>query len=138
MLLDMYRKYGVYQESLVSITKQGKDGKEKIKSLMEDLRNNPPVIIDEQPVIQINDYLKGLSEDKQTSEKQTLGLPTSNVLIFYLKDNSRIAIRPSGTEPKIKFYYSVQSPYSSKKSLEDQIDSLQKKIETLKVAFPLQ
>ena len=138
MLLDIYRKYGVYEESLVSITKQGKEGKEKIKSLMEDLRNNPPVIIGEQPVIQINDYLKGHSEDKQTSEKQALGLPTSNVLIFYLKDNSRIAIRPSGTEPKIKFYYSVQSPYSSKKSLEDQIDFLQKKIETLKVAFPLQ
>lgn len=138
MLLNMYRKYGVFQESLVSMTKQGKDGKEKINNMMKDLRNNPPKIIGEQPVILINDYLNGLSEDKQTSEKRFLDLPTSNVLILHLKDNSRIAIRPSGTEPKIKFYYSVQSPYSVEKSLEDQIDSLQKKIEMLKAVFPLQ
>ncbi|MEN8815382.1 MAG: phospho-sugar mutase [Nonlabens sp.] len=108
-LLKLYLEHGVYQEKLVSLVKKGISGAAEIKQMMIDLRENPPAQIGGQDVIIIEDYHASTRENRQLQQTETIDIPKSNVLIFYLADGSKIAARPSGTEPKIKFYISVKT-----------------------------
>ncbi|AGC78374.1 phosphoglucomutase [Nonlabens dokdonensis] len=108
-LMKLYVEHGVYQEKLVSLVKKGISGAAEIKQMMVDLRENPPAQIGGQDVTIVEDYAASTRENKQLQKTETIGIPKSNVLIFYLADGSKIAARPSGTEPKIKFYISVKS-----------------------------
>nr|WP_294870344.1 phospho-sugar mutase [uncultured Pedobacter sp.] len=113
-MLDMYVQYGLYKEELVSITKKGKTGAEEIKAMMEKFRNNPPVTLGGSKVATLKDYELGIETDLIANEKKNLELPKSDVLQFITEDGSIISARPSGTEPKIKFYCSVNAPLKDK------------------------
>ncbi|QEE49697.1 phospho-sugar mutase [Flavobacterium alkalisoli] len=108
-LLKLYVKYGFYKEYLISLTKKGMDGAQEIKQMMIDLRENPLKEIDGERVVMIEDYQSSTAKNMFTGEEEALTLPKSNVLIYYLEDGTKICARPSGTEPKIKFYFSVNS-----------------------------
>jgi len=113
-MLDMYVQYGLYKEELVSITKKGKTGAEEIKAMMEKFRNNPPVTLGGSKVATLKDYELGVETDLIANQKKQLELPKSDVLQFITEDGSIISARPSGTEPKIKFYCSVNAPLKDK------------------------
>lgn len=106
-LIDLYVEYGFYKESLISITKKGMNGQKEIAAMMSGYRSQPPAVINGSPVVQLLDYELRKGKDLQTGETWAIGLPKSNVLQFILADGSKISARPSGTEPKIKFYFSV-------------------------------
>ena len=106
-LLNLYIDFGFYKESLISITKKGIEGANEIKQMMIDLRENPLKEINGQRVICIEDYQTAKGKDFMNNEEFEIHIPKSNVLIYYLEDGSKICARPSGTEPKIKFYFSV-------------------------------
>lgn len=108
-MIDLYVQYGFYKESLISITKKGMDGQQQIAAMMESYRNNPPKTINGSPVVQLLDYELQKGSNPQTGEEWKIELPKSNVLQFILADGSSISARPSGTEPKIKFYFSVNT-----------------------------
>lgn len=108
-LIELYVQYGFYKESLISITKKGMNGQKEIADMMSAYRSNPPATINGSPVVQLLDYELGSGKNLQTGEKWKIGLPQSNVLQFILADGSKISARPSGTEPKIKFYFSVHT-----------------------------
>lgn len=108
-LLCIYKRYFFPKEHLLSITKKGKDGLMEIKNMMKEFRNNPPKQIAGQNVVTIKDYQEGFSRNLISGELQPIHLPTSDVLQFFLEDHSVITVRPSGTEPKIKFYFGVTS-----------------------------
>ncbi|HWV67843.1 phospho-sugar mutase [Chitinophaga sp.] len=109
-LIDIYVRYGYYMESLISITKKGMRGAEEIAEMMRGYRENPPVTINGSPVVTLYDYQLQQIRDIKTGDIKALDLPKSNVLQFVLADGSKISARPSGTEPKIKFYFSVNAP----------------------------
>jgi phosphoglucomutase len=126
VLLSLYIKYGFYKEKLISITKKGKAGAEEIKAMMDDYRANTPTELGGNKVIMLKDYKTSTSKDMRTGELVKIELPSSNVLQFFTEDGSIISARPSGTEPKIKFYCSVKSELSNKeafKSTATQLDS---------------
>ncbi len=106
-LLNLYIDFGFYKESLISITKKGIEGANEIKQMMIDLRENPLKEINGQRVICIEDYQAAKGKDFMNNDEFEIKIPKSNVLIYYLEDGSKICARPSGTEPKIKFYFSV-------------------------------
>jgi phosphoglucomutase len=106
-LLDLYVEYGFYKESLISITKKGMNGAAEIAAMMETYRNNPPKKIDGVAVDQLLDYELQKGTNLADGSTFTIDLPKSNVLQFVLGDGTQISARPSGTEPKIKFYFSV-------------------------------
>ena len=106
-LIDLYVEFGFYKEHLISITKKGMRGQEEIAEMMEGYRSNPPKSIDGSAVATLLDYEKQIGKNLQTGESWAIDLPKSNVLQFILEDGSKISARPSGTEPKIKFYFSV-------------------------------
>ena len=108
-LLNLYIDFGFYKEHLISITKKGIEGANEIKQMMLDLRENPLTTINGQRVICIEDYQSSKGKDIMNAEEFEINIPKSNVLIYYLEDGSKICARPSGTEPKIKFYFSVNS-----------------------------
>ncbi|MEO9952962.1 phospho-sugar mutase [Nonlabens sp.] len=108
-LIKLYLKHGVYQEKLVSLVRKGISGAAEIKQMMINLRENTPKQIGGQDVIIVEDYAASTRVNKHLNKTETLDIPKSNVLIFYLADGSKIAARPSGTEPKIKFYISVKT-----------------------------
>ena len=112
-LIDLYVEYGFYKEDLISITKKGMDGQQQIAAMMESYRNNPPKTINGSSVVQLLDYELRKGKDPQTGEEWTIDLPKSNVLQFVLQDGSLISARPSGTEPKIKFYFSTMEPLNN-------------------------
>ena len=101
---NMYKKYGYYQENQVSIVLEGADGAQKIKNMMENVRNNPPKAIGKYKILKFRDYLNGTIKDYNTEEVNKVELPKSNVLYFELENDFWCCMRPSGTEPKIKFY----------------------------------
>ena len=122
MLLDIYAQYGFYQEKQVSIVRKGQSGAEEIKAMMTTFRTNPHTSLAGEKVERIADYL----------ECEKTGLPSSNVLQYFLSDGSKVSVRPSGTEPKIKFYFSICSKFEAPSLYEQkQIEAMQK-IETLK------
>ena len=108
-LIDLYIEHGFYKERLVSIVKKGREGAQEIKQMMVDARKNPLKEINGEKVVLIEDYQLSVSKNLQTLEETTIDIPKSNVLIYYIEDGSKIALRPSGTEPKIKFYISVNA-----------------------------
>ena len=112
-LAQMYAQFGLYQEDLISLTKKGQRGAEEIQEMMAGLRQSPPITIAGQPVVKIRDYQTGLIRDLRTGVDTETGMESSNVLQFILEDGSKISARPSGTEPKIKFYFSVRQPLKS-------------------------
>ena len=134
-LLTIYTKTKFYLEDLISITKRGKDGAAEIRQMMADLRANPPASFDGSKVIRLDDYQISISKNLVTGEEKTIDIPKSNVLIFYTEDGSKIAARPSGTEPKIKFYFSVKTNLDEISDFEWKEDELQAKIERLKKEF---
>tara|TARA_R110000823_G_scaffold227834_2_gene355118 strand:+ start:83161 stop:84876 length:1716 start_codon:yes stop_codon:yes gene_type:complete len=125
-LNEIYNTYGNYREHLISITKKGKQGAEKISAMMKTLRENPFTEIAGSKVVRMDDILRSETTDFTKQETLSLTLPKSNVLIYYTEDGSKIAARPSGTEPKIKFYISVNT--SEKNNFEE---ILQKKIDAI-------
>ena len=135
LLIKCYKKYGLYKEKLISITKKGKSGSEFIAEQMESLRNNPPNTIGGSPVIILEDYLKLTAYNFHLKEEKSLQYSPSNVLIFKLEDGSKIALRPSGTEPKIKYYFSVNRKFDSKLSWNDQEKFLEKRLKQLSSAI---
>jgi len=108
-LIGLYVKYGFFKEHLISITKKGMNGQKEIADMMETYRKNPPQTINGSPVVQLLDYELKKGKNLQTGEEWDIKLPKSNVLQFILADGSKISARPSGTEPKIKFYFSVNT-----------------------------
>ena len=122
-LLDLYLQYGYYQEDLISITKKGMNGQQEIAQMMESFRNNPPKVLAGSKVIELLDYQKQSKTNLQTGQSVVINLPKSNVLQFVTEDGSKISARPSGTEPKIKFYFSVNTQLESI----DRFDETQKK-----------
>jgi phosphoglucomutase len=106
-LIDIYLEYGLYKEKLINIVRKGKEGADEIKAMMTTYRNNPPKVINNSKVVKINDYETLISIDCLTEKKSGIDLIKSDVLQFFLEDGSKISVRPSGTEPKIKFYFSV-------------------------------
>jgi phosphoglucomutase len=131
LLLDIYVKYGLYKERLVNIVRKGKDGAEEIKSMMSMYRNNPPEAINNSKVVMINDYLHLTSADILTGKKSSIDLPKSDVLQFFLEDGSKISVRPSGTEPKIKFYFSVYTRLESSARFGEMEKLLDKRIDDI-------
>jgi phosphomannomutase len=125
-LNDVYEQFGNYREHLISITKKGKKGAEEISAIMKTLRENPFKEIAGSKVIRMDDVSKNETTDFTKQETLSLNLPKSNVLIYYTEDGSKIAARPSGTEPKIKFYISVNT--LEKENFEE---ILQKKIDAI-------
>ncbi|HWB91713.1 MAG TPA: phospho-sugar mutase, partial [Puia sp.] len=112
-LIDLYVEYGFYKENLISITKKGMNGQKEIAEMMSVYRSQPPVSINGSPVVQLLDYELQKGKNVQTGETWNIALPKSNVLQFILADGSKISARPSGTEPKIKFYFSVHGKLAS-------------------------
>lgn len=130
-LMDMYVEFGFYKESLLNITKKGQQGEQEIKAMMEKFRSNPPREITGKRVERLLDY-KTLSEKNLSSGKtSTLDFPKSDVLQFYLDDGTKVSVRPSGTEPKIKFYISVNTKLKSKGEFESTNQQLDQKIKAI-------
>jgi len=130
-LLDTYVEYGLYKEELVSLTKKGKTGAEEIKAMMVKFRENPPVTLGGSKVSLLKDYELGVETDLATGEKTKLDFPKSDVLQFITEDGSIVSARPSGTEPKIKFYCSVNAPLADKAAFKEEDAALGNKIKSL-------
>ena len=113
-MIDLYAEYGLYKEHLISITKKGMDGQQQIAKMMEAYRKDPPSMIGNSKVVTLKDYEFQVEKNLLTGEQTALDLPRSNVLQFLLDDGTSISARPSGTEPKIKFYFSVNTKLKDK------------------------
>ena len=132
MLKDLYLQHGVFQEELVSITLKGVDGVAQIQSMMSRLRNHPPQTLGGVALAELHDVKAGTCKNMISGEVTTLPYPSSDVLQFILTDGSKISARPSGTEPKIKFYFSLRKEISSSEEISSVQNELMKKIETIK------
>jgi phosphoglucomutase len=137
ILSDLYMEYGFYKENLLSLTKKGKAGVEEIQQMMADLRTNPPKEINGSKVVLINDYKQQVAKNLLTNSTEKIDLPKSNVLQFFTEDGSKITARPSGTEPKIKFYFGVKGELKSKAEFDEVNEKLAKKIEGIIVSMKL-
>lgn len=124
-LIELYKQYGFYLERLISITKKGMRGQEEIADMMKSYRDNPPAEINGSPVLQLLDYDLRKGKNLITKEEWDITLPKSNVLQFILADGTKISARPSGTEPKIKFYFSVHTILER----EEEFEMIHKKLE---------
>ncbi len=131
LLIDIYLEFGFYKESLISITKKGKSGAEDIKKMMENFRMNPPESILGSDVLLVHDYLQQQSFDQLSHLRHNINLPKSNVLQFITQDGTKVSIRPSGTEPKIKFYFGVRDELTDKDDFEKLNKQLAGKIEAI-------
>ncbi|MEP7110345.1 MAG: phospho-sugar mutase [Ferruginibacter sp.] len=118
-MIDLYVQYGMYKENLISITKKGMNGATEIAGMMQGYRDNPPAMIDGVAVQELLDYDLQLGKNLQTGESWKINLPKSNVLQFALSDGTKISARPSGTEPKIKFYFSVNTTLANPEGFEE-------------------
>ena len=130
-LLDLYTKHNIYKEHLIAIVKKGMDGAEQIKQIMIDLRNNPFKEIDGSNVEFLCDYQSSIQRNLITGEETVMDIPKSNVLIYHTEDGTKIAARPSGTEPKIKFYFSVKTNLDSIEMAKETEAALDTKIERI-------
>jgi phosphomannomutase len=132
-LIDLYVAHGFFKERLISLTKKGIEGAQEIKQMMIDARENPLKNVNGSKVVRIEDYQLSIAKNTLNNTEEAIAIPKSNVLIYYTEDGSKIALRPSGTEPKIKFYISVNTALDNasdfKKTeqlLETRIDSILK------------
>lgn len=130
-LIELYMRYGFYYEHLISITKKGMNGQKEITAMMESYRNAPPATINGAQVVQLLDYELQKGKNLVTGETWDITLPKSNVLQFITADGSKISARPSGTEPKIKFYFSVHTSLPSKEQFDATYSSLKEKINAI-------
>lgn len=130
-LQQMYVDFGFYKEHLISITKKGIEGANEIKQMMIDMRDNPVAEINGQRVIMVEDYQNSTAKNLLSGETESLLIPKSDVLIYYLEDGSKICARPSGTEPKIKFYFSVNTAIENLKEIPAAEAYLDQKITTI-------
>jgi phosphoglucomutase len=128
-LIDMYVEYGYYKEKLLNITKKGQQGEQEIKAMMEKFRGNPPVEIHGSRVLRLLDYKILKEKNLLDGSTSTLEFPSSDVLQFYLEDGSKVSVRPSGTEPKIKFYISVNTKLPTKDEYANVTKILDQRIE---------
>jgi phosphoglucomutase len=130
-LIDMYVEHGFYKEGLINLVKKGQQGEQEIKAMMEKFRNNPPSTLGDSDVLRVLDYKTLQEKNLQTGQSTPLNFPASDVLQFYLRDGSKISVRPSGTEPKIKFYISVNVSLPSKQAFESVNAELDQKIQSI-------
>ncbi|MFZ4740258.1 MAG: phospho-sugar mutase [Bacteroidales bacterium] len=131
ILIDLYTEYGFYKEDLLSITKKGKSGAEEIQAMMNNYRSQPPATINGAKVTMIKDYKLQTAIDCTKNTTAVIDLPKSNVLQFFTADGSKITVRPSGTEPKIKFYFGVKGHLNSKTDYEKVNQQLGAKIKAI-------
>ena len=137
VLVDLYTEYGFYKEGLLSVVRKGKSGAEEIQQMMKDYRENPPKEIDGEKVVCIKDYKLHESTDLTTGKKERIDLPASNVLQYFTEKGNKVTVRPSGTEPKIKFYFSVKGTLESKEDFDKVNAALDGKIEEIKKSMNL-
>lgn len=130
-LVALYVEYGLFREHLISITKKGRDGQAEIAAMMEKFRKDPPSTLGGVQVIGTYDYERKEARNLESGQLSTIDLPKSNVLQFVLKDGSKISARPSGTEPKIKFYFSVQAPLDTAENFDVQWNVAGEKIDAI-------
>jgi len=130
-MIELYMQYGFYYERLISITKKGMNGQKEIAAMMEGFRTSPPQAIDGSAVVEMLDYDMQTGKNLLSGEIWKLQLPKSNVLQFITADGSKISARPSGTEPKIKFYFSVHTTLASKEVYDDTFTGLDQKIQRI-------
>ncbi len=130
-LIELYVQYGFYYENLISITKKGMNGQAEIAKMMEDYRQSPPTMIDGEAVTTLLDYELQIGKNLETGETWKIQLPKSNVLQFVTANGTKISARPSGTEPKIKFYFSVNTKLKDKASFDTTYQMLQDKIKAI-------
>lgn len=131
LLLDLYTEFGFFKEHLISITKKGKAGAEEIQEMMKQFRENPPTEINGSKLVVLNDYENQTSLNVTTGEKTPIDLPKSNVLQFFTEDGTKISARPSGTEPKIKFYFGVKEELANKADYDNVNQKLDDKIQNV-------
>ena len=131
-LKELYVKYGFYREGLVSVVRKGKEGSEEIQKMMIDMRTNPPKTILGSPVVKINDFLSLEQTDVVAGTKTPIEQDKSNVLQFFTEDGTKVSVRPSGTEPKIKFYFGVCAPLCCTERFDEVQAELDAKIEAIK------
>jgi len=132
-LIQMYVDFGYYKEGLINLVRKGAEGEQQIKEMMETFRNNPPKQFIGSKVVRALDYKTQTEKNFVTNTTSTLSLPKSDVLQFYLEDGSKISVRPSGTEPKIKFYISVSAKLNSKAEFKKVSDELNAKIRAIEI-----
>ena len=123
---------GSYREGLVSVVRKGKEGAEEIQKMMVDFRANPPRTIVGSPVVKVNDFQSLEQTDLRTGKKTPIEQDSSNVLQWFTEDGTIVSVRPSGTEPKIKFYFGVKAPLASVEEYEKVLAELDAKIEEIK------
>jgi phosphoglucomutase len=131
LLKDIYTEFGFYKESLISVVKKGKSGAEEIQKMMVDFRAHPPKSLAGSKVVMIKDYQSSVSKNTETGEERTIDLPKSNVLQFFTEDGSKVSVRPSGTEPKIKFYFGVKGELNNKSDYDKINAELEQKIKNI-------
>lgn len=129
MLMEIYQQFGMFREGLISLKRGGKKGAEEIQQMMADLRANPPKEIQGSPVVKMMDYQSSEQTDLTSGTKSALDFPQSNVLQFLTADGTKVSARPSGTEPKIKFYFAVNAPLESKEAFDTVYAQLGDKIQ---------
>lgn len=135
LLMDIYVKYGLYKESMVSITRKGQQGIAEIASMMKAFRENPPKTLNGSPVVEVRDY--SIQKKWVNGVQHPIDLPKSDVLQFLTADGTIVSVRPSGTEPKIKFYFGLCAPLASKAQFEEVSSTIDAKIESLKKELSL-
>lgn len=137
-MIDIYKELGFYYEGLVNVVRKGKEGAEEIQQMMKDFRENPPKEIAGSLVEEVKDFKEQTCFVVSKNEKHTMDeIPKSNVLIYYTQDGTKVCVRPSGTEPKIKFYVSVKDSITSEADFIEKLPLLEAKIEAVKVSLKL-
>ena len=137
-MIDIYKDLGMYYEGLINVVRKGREGAEQIHQMMKDFRENPPKEIAGSLVEEIKDFKEQTCITVSKNEKKVMdGIPKSNVLIYYTQDGTKVCVRPSGTEPKIKFYVSVKDQISSEQDFKDKLVTLNDKIERVKTDLNL-
>lgn len=132
LLLDIYKELGFYLEDLVAVVRKGKEGAEEISKMMADYRSTPPEFLNNSKVVKIFDYLTSEAKEPGSDKVSVIDMPTSNVLQFITEDGTKVSVRPSGTEPKIKFYFSVKAELKNDSEFDAVKEVLTAKIETIK------
>lgn len=137
-MIDIYKEIGMYYEGLINVVRKGRSGADEIKQMMADFRENPPKEIANSKVVEVRDYLEQTSLNLLNNEKSVMdGIPKSNVLIYYTEDGTKVCVRPSGTEPKIKFYVSVKDSIVSEQDFKEKLVLLDQKINQVKADLNL-
>lgn len=137
-MIDIYKEIGMYYEGLINVVRKGRTGAEEIKQMMTDFRENPPAEIAGSKVVEVRDYQEQTSLNIFENKKSVMNdIPKSNVLIYYTEDGTKVCVRPSGTEPKIKFYVSVKDSIASEQDFREKLIVLDQKINQVKADLKL-